>query len=74
MSYKSDIEFILNNIYFDIDFSDIPATKEQFIYLVDNLQKDNLITEKTSQNIYLSINRQKKKAYIVCGSYKVKIS
>lgn len=70
MSYKSDIEFIINNIYFDIDFSDEIATKEQFNYLVDNLNRDNLISDRTSQNIYLSMNKQKKQAYIICGSYK----
>lgn len=73
MSYLSDMEFITNNIYFDIDFSDIPRTTELFIYLIDNLQKDNLISEKTRQNIYLSMNKKTKNAFIVCGSYKIRI-
>ena len=73
MSYTSDIEFVINNIYFDLDFDDIIATKEKFIFLVDNLAKDNLISEKTSQNIYLSMNKKTKNCFICCGSYKTKI-
>lgn len=73
MSYTSDIEFVINNIYFDLDFSDIIATKEKFIFLIDNLQKDNLISEKTAQNIYLSMNKKTKHAFICCGSYKERI-
>ena len=73
MSYTSDIEFIINNIYFDLDFNDVIATKEQFNYLVDNLQTDNLISEKTAQNIYLSMNKKTKHVFICCGSYKERI-
>ena len=73
MSYLSDIEFIMNNIYFDIDFSDEIATKEHFSYLVDNLNRDNIISDRTSQNIYLSMNKKTKNAFIVCGSYKIRI-
>ena len=74
MSYKSDIEFIINNIYFDLDFNDVIATKEKFNYLVDNLQKDNLISEKTAQNIYLSMDKIFKRAYILCGTYSINLN
>jgi len=74
MSYKSDIEFIINNIYFDLDFNDIIATKEKFNYLVDNLQKDNFISEKTAQNIYLGMDKLFKRAYIICGSYYINLN
>lgn len=70
MSYLNDIEFIINNIYFDFDYSDKIKTKEQFNYLVDNLSLDNLISEKTRQNIYLSMDSKKRKTWIVCGCYK----
>ena len=73
MSYISDIEFIKNNIYFDLDFSDRIKTKEQFNILVDNLQKDNEISENTAQNIYLSMDKKTKHAFICCGSYKERI-
>lgn len=73
MSYKTDIETVKNNVYFDLDFTDIIKTKEQFNYLVDNLQKDDFISEKTAQNIYLSMNKKTKHAFICCGSYKERI-
>lgn len=75
MSYKKDIETILNidNIKFYINFLDISASKMSFYCLIDNLQKDNLISEKTSKNIYLSMNKKTKNAFIVCGSYKKRI-
>lgn len=74
MSYISDIEFITNNIYFDFDFTDTIKTKELFNYLIDDLQKDNLISEKTRQNIYLVMNKKTKNAFIYCGSYKIKVN
>lgn len=73
MSYTSDIEFIMNNIYFDLDYTDLPKTHEQFSYLVDNLSRDNLISDKTTQNVYLSMNKKTKNAFICCGSYKVRV-
>lgn len=73
MSYLNDMEFVSNYIDFDIDFSDDIKTKEAFNYLIDNLTSDNLISEKTRQNIYLSIDKKKHKAHIVCGSYKLRI-
>ena len=73
MSYKTDIKTVKNNVYFDLDFNDTIATKEQFNYLVDSLQKDNFISEKTRQNIYLSMNKKTKHVFICCGSYKERI-
>ena len=73
MSYKSDIQTIINNMSFDIDFSDIPKTILAFICFVDFLQDEKLISDKTGDNVFLSINRQKKIAHIVCGSYKKRI-
>ena len=76
MSYTSDIEFITNNINFDFDFdfTDTIKTKENFNFLIDSLQKDNLISEKTRQNIYLVMNKKTKNAFICCGSYKIKVN
>lgn len=73
MSYKSDIGFIIHNIEFDLDFNDVIATKEQFNYLVNNLQLDDLISEKTAYNVYLSMDKLFKRAYIICGSYKISL-
>ena len=73
MSYTSDINFIKNNIYFDFDFTDIIKTKENFNYLIDSLQKDSLISEKTRQNVYLSMNKKTKNVFICCGCYKIRI-
>lgn len=73
MSYTSDIKLIINNIYFDLDFNDVIATKENFNYLIDNLQKDNLISVHTAHNIYLSMDKKTKHAFICCGSYKERI-
>lgn len=73
MSYKTDIKTVKNNIYFDLDFTDIIKTKETFNLMVDSLQKDDFISEKTRQNIYLSMNKKTKSAFICCGSYKERI-
>lgn len=74
MSYTSDIEFVLNNMdWIDIDYNDIIKTKIQFNYLVDNLNHDNLISDKSASHMYLSMNAKNKKSYIVCGSYKWRI-
>lgn len=73
MSYLNDIEFILNeleNLSFNFDYSDKVKTKTEFNYIINNLQQDNFISEKTCQNIYLSDDLK----YICCGSYKVKIN
>lgn len=72
MSYTSDIEFIINELTalnFDFDFTDEIKTKERFNYMVDNLNRDNLISDKTARNVYLSMKCKRLKASIVCGSY-----
>lgn len=72
MSYTSDIEFIINELEalnFDFDFTDVIKTKENFDYIIDNLNRDNLISDKTARNIYLVIRHKCPRASIVCGSY-----
>lgn len=48
-------------------------TKVGFACLVDNLQKDNDISEKTSNNAYLYENK-KHQIILTCLSYKLKVS
>lgn len=70
MSYKNDMEFIINQLDdFYFDFTDPIRTKENFNYIIDNLNRNNLISDKTAQNIYLSIGYKRPRVSIVCGSY-----
>lgn len=74
MSYTSDMEFVYNYIdCIDIDYTDVIKTKQSFNYLVNNLQADNLISQKSADNMYLSMDKDNKKAMIVCGSYRLKL-
>ena len=73
MSYRDDMEFVMNNIYFDLDYSNTIKTKEKFNYLVNNLNMDYLISDKSRDNMYLSMNAKTKTSKIICGSYSLKI-
>lgn len=46
--------------------------KTEFNMFVDNLQKDNVISEKTAQNVYLSRNK-KGMIMIYCLSYSMQV-
>lgn len=46
--------------------------KTEFNMFVDNLQKDNVISEKTAQNVYLSRNK-KSMIMMYCLSYSMQI-
>lgn len=46
--------------------------KTEFNMFVDNLQKDNVISEKTAQNVYLSRNK-KGMIMMYCLSYSMQI-
>lgn len=46
--------------------------KTEFSMFVDNLQKDNVISEKTAQNVYLSKNK-KGMIMMYCLSYSMQI-
>ena len=46
--------------------------KTEFNMFVDNLQKDNVISEKTAQNVYLSRNK-KNMIMMYCLSYSMQM-
>lgn len=46
--------------------------KTEFNMFVDSLQKDNVISEKTAQNVYLSRNK-KGMIMMYCSSYSMQI-
>ena len=79
MTIKNDLLTIRE--YFNMDRDSIKdlykddeiKLKTEFNMLVDSLQKDNVISEKTAQNIYLS---KSKKGMITmyCLSYSMQIS
>lgn len=79
MTIKNDLLTIRQ--YFTMDGDNIKelykddeiTLKTEFNMLVDSLQKDNLISEKTAQNVYLS---KSKKGMITmhCLSYSMQIS
>ena len=78
MTIKNDLLTIRQ--YFNIDGYNLKELykddkiklKAEFNMLVDSLQKDNVISEKTAQNVYLSRN---KKGMIImnCLSYSMQI-
>ena len=79
MTIKNDLLTIRE--YFNMDRDSIKELykddeiklKTEFNMLVDSLQKDNVISEKTARNVYLSRN---KKGMIImhCLSYSMQIS
>ena len=71
MSYKTDIEKVKPLVV--LDFSDEVKTKCMFNDLVDYMNKDREISDKTRDNIYLTLDKSVQRAYIVCGSYKVRL-
>lgn len=71
MSYKADIQKIKD--YVVLDFTDEVKTRCMFNDLVDYMNKDREITDKTRENIYLTLDKKLQRAYINCGSYKVRI-
>lgn len=71
MSYKTDIEKVKPLVV--LDFSDEVKTKCMFNDLVDYMNKDREISDKTRDNIYLTLDKNVQRAYIVCGSYKVRL-
>lgn len=78
MTVKSDLLIIkqcfnidgynLKELYND----DKVALKTEFNMFVDGLQKDNIISEKTAQNVYLSRNK-KGMIMMYCLSYSMQI-
>ena len=76
MSVKKDLKF-LKNICKEVfktddlmgNFTDLRCC---FNDLIDSLEKDNLISDKTRQNVYLTKNKLNL-IYINCLSYKVRI-
>ena len=74
MSYTSDMEFVYNYIdCIDIDYTDTTKSKQSFNYLVNNLRANNLISQGSADNMYLSMDKDNKQAMIVCGSYRLKL-
>ena len=74
MSYQSDMEFVYNYIdCIDIDYTDTIKSKQSFNYLVNNLRADNLISQRSADNMYLSMDKENKQAMIVCGCYRLKL-
>ena len=79
MTIKNDLLTIRE--YFNMDRDSIKdlykddeiKLKTEFNIFVDSLQKDNVISEKTAQNIYLSKNKKGMNT-MHCLSYSMQIS
>lgn len=74
MSIKKDLEIIKNmfNTSTQEYLNDKCKVNFEFSCLIDGLNKSGIISDKTTQNAYLSVSKNKN-IYIVCKSYKVKI-
>lgn len=78
MTIKNDLSTIRQ--YFNMDGNSIRELykddkiklKTEFNMFVDSLQKDNVISEKTAQNVYLSRNK-KGMVIMYCLSYSMQI-
>lgn len=67
MTIKNDLRLLSDYVF--IDYTDTLKMKLNFTCVKDSLCKDNLISEKTYYNAYLSIDKKRQKTYIKCGSY-----
>lgn len=78
MSIKNDLQIIKQGFNMDgynlkeLYKDDKIKLKTEFNMFVDNLQKDNVISEKTAQNVYLSRNK-KGMIMMYCLSYSMQI-
>lgn len=78
MSIKNDLQIIKQGFNMDgynlkeLYKDDKIKLKTEFNMFVDGLQKDNVISEKTAQNVYLSRNK-KGMIMIYCLSYSMQI-
>ena len=77
MTIKNDLQYIKR---FICDYETKKAwqddkikTKLNFTCFIDSLQKDNEISEKTAQNVYLYENKRHE-IIMTCLSYKIKIA
>lgn len=76
MSIKNDlqtIKFYLNDDLKKQWKDDKIKVNFEFSCLVDSLQKDNEISQKTSENVYLYENK-KHEIILTCCSYSVKVA
>jgi hypothetical protein len=80
MTIKNDLQLLktyLHEIYQNkikqVWQDDEVKIKVEFVCLLDGLQKDNDISEKTSNNAYLYENK-KHQLILTCLSYKIKIA
>ena len=76
MTIKSDLQKIksyLDFVTLQAWHDDKIKLKVDFACLVDGLQKDNDISEKTSNNVYLYENK-KHQIILTCLSYKLKVA
>lgn len=80
MTIKNDLQLLKNYLH-EIYQNNIKQAwhndriklKVDFACLVDGLQKDNDISEKTSNNVYLYENK-KHQIILTCLSYKLKVA
>ena len=78
MSIKNDLQIIKQGFNMDgynlkeLYKDDKIKLKTEFNMFVDGLQKDNVISEKTAQNVYLSRNK-KGMIMMYCLSYRMQI-
>ena len=80
MTIQKDLKLLKNYLH-EIYQNNIKQTwhndkiklKVDFACLVDGLQKDNDISEKTSNNVYLYENK-KHQIILTCLSYKLKVA
>ena len=80
MTIQKDLQLLKNYLY-EIYQNNIKQAwhddriklKVDFACLVDGLQKDNNISEKTSNNVYLYENK-KHQIILTCLSYKLKVA
>ena len=80
MTIKNDLQLLKNHLH-EIYQNNIKQAwhddkikvKLYFACLVDDLQKNNIIREKTSNNAYLYENKRKQ-IILTCLSYKTKIA
>ena len=76
MTIQNDLQKIksyLDFITLQAGHDDKIRIKTDFACLVDGLQKDNDISEKTSNNVYLYENK-KHQIILTCLSYKLKVA
>lgn len=75
MTIKNDLQKIktyLDFITLQAWHDDKISVKTDFAYIVDCLQKDDCISEKTSNNAYLYENK-KGHVILTCNSYKLQV-